>query len=327
MAEKVPWDIIYKCFKNQGTPEEVKEVQNWAKEDKENLRLLEEIYNVYSISNKIPRSLNPNMQKAWERIDKNTQAKSPGLFLNRFKYIAASVAIILGLATFWLINTSRIDRNSKQFTEIITPMGQKTMVILPDGSTVWLNSGSNLKYSRDFNNKQRYVELNGEAYFEVQKDKTKQFRVEAGRLDVDVYGTSFNIKNYSDDKLQEIVVAEGIVGIADRNKEIKRLVKGERVQLNKESGKITFSEANINLSTAWKENELIFKNTPFVEVVKYLERWYGVNITIDPTMEGKHNYTFKLKTESFREVLEMIKIMTPLEYEIKGKDVTIKYSN
>lgn len=148
----------------------------------------------------------------------------------------------------------------------------------------------------------------------------------AGTLHVDVYGTSFNIKNYSNDAGQEITVVEGLVGVSDGEKEIRRLTKNEQASLDKISGQITFTKADPDLVTSWKNNELVFKNTPLEEVAKYMERWYGVNIMIDDKMKGEHKYTFKVKTESFREMLEMMKIMTPFDYEINGKDVKIRYN-
>jgi ferric-dicitrate binding protein FerR (iron transport regulator) len=87
------------------------------------------------------------------------------------------------------------------------------------------------------------------------------------------------------------------------------------------------SSPKVDVVTAWKNNELIFDGTPFEEVIRYLERWYGVNITIEEKMKNKHNYTFRVKTESFRELMNLLKEITPLEYKIDGKNVTIRYAN
>lgn len=330
MEKNIPWHLIIKYFQKQTTTEELTELEKWLKEDNENQKILNEIFNVYSVATIIPAPFTPDKKKAWQKIDRQitkhtTLAKQ---FFGKFKYTAAAIAILLiGFSTLWLINDFRTNQFLLQQTEIITPLGQKTMVVLPDSSLVWLNSGSSLKYKGNFNIEGREVVLKGEAYFEVKKDKSKRFRVKTGILNVDVYGTAFNIKNYENDDIQEITVTNGKVGIFEKGKEIRKLIRGDQALLNKKTNKIIFTKNTPEVVSAWKNNELIFNDTPLEEVIKYLERWYGVKITIDNTMKGKHSYTFKVKTESFREMLEMMKVMTPLEYEINGKNIKIKYAN
>jgi len=330
MVLKTPWHIFYKCFQNQATSEEKAKLSSWLGESMENIQMLEEVYNIYSISSVLPSPLNPDTQKAWQHVNQKISAKNRfrKRLPSRLKYaVAIAAVVVLCLIIYSVINNYfRKNQLSQQYTEIVTPMGQKVTVMLPDSSSVWLNSGSSLKYARDFNSREREVILKGEAFFEIKKDKSKRFRVKSGSLNVDVYGTSFNVKNYSDDNIQEVTVAEGIVGLSDRSKEIHRLTKGDQAILNKEQGKVIYTKGDPDLVTSWKNNELIFRNTPIQEVVKYLERWYGVNITIDDAMKNEHNYTFKVKTESFREILDMMKIMTPFRYQVNGKDVKIMYN-
>lgn len=329
MAPKAPWHIFFKCFQNQATQEELAEIKDWLGEDIENLEMLNEVYNVFAISAVVTPPLSPDVQKAWNKIDqKITQA--PAIKQINYRPIYATIAAVLvfGLLLFGVIdNYLRMDRLSRQFTEVTTLPGQKTSVTLPDGSKVWLNSSSSLKYLTNFNVRKREVVLTGEAFFEVFKDKSKRFRVQCGVLDVDVYGTSFNIKNYPDENIQEVTVAEGIVGITSNSKEIKQITNGEQATLNKVSGEVIFDKENADIVAAWKNNELIFRNTPIEDVIKSLESWFGVKIKFDREMVGGHNYTFKIKTESFKEVLEMMQVVTPFKYIINGKDIEIIYNN
>ncbi|MGV8094586.1 MAG: FecR family protein [Mangrovibacterium sp.] len=331
MAQKIPWHIFFKCFRNQATPEELAEINNWLEEDIENLKMLEEVYNIYSLSTVLPPPLTPDTQKAWNTVDQKISLKKENKksFRNGFRSVAAIAALLVfGLMAAGIIHSyMRNSQFSSQFTEIVTQPGQKTSVILPDGSTVWLNSSSSLKYTANFNIKDRVVAMTGEVFFEVKKDQSKMFRVKSGDLDVEVHGTSFNIKNYPEENAQVVTVAEGVVGLLTNSREISRLTKGEQATFNKKIGKVTVTEENPDLVTAWKNNELIFRDTPVEEVIRSLESWYGVTITIDRKMIGEHNYTFKVKTESFREVLDMMELMTPLSYTINGKDIEIKYNN
>lgn len=330
MVPRTPWHIFFKCFQNRATPDELAEVKNWLGEDIENPQMLDEVFNIYTISSVLPPPLNPDTRKAWSRVDQKISSKptikKPVYY--RFRYAAIAAVLAVGLVLGGMLdNYLSFDRLSNQFTEVTTLPGQKTSVKLPDGSIVRLNSGSVLKYPTAFNTKKREVILTGEAFFDVHKDKSKRFRVKCGGLEVDVYGTSFNVKNYPDDNLQEVTVAEGVVGIVGHSKEIRQLTEGEQAILNKESGQITFDKADPDMVSAWKNDELIFRNTPIEEVIKSLESWYGVKITIDNQMIGGHSYTFRIKTETFKEVLGMMQVMTPLEYKINGKEVEIKYHN
>ncbi len=331
MAQQAPWDLFIKCFCNQATQEEKKEINDWLEEDIENLKTLEEVYNIYSISSVLPSPMTPDTNKAWQKVNRKISWKK--IRINSLVYHSKHMLLIAAMVVFCLmiagIINSQIRRHQEdlQFTEIVTQPGQKTSVTLPDGSRVWLNSSSVLKYPVSFNKKEREVSLSGEAFFEVHKDKSKLFCVKTGRLWVGVHGTSFNIQCYPDDDSQKVTVAEGIVGISDRSKEVGRLTKGEQAVLNEMTGKIIFRKENPDLVSAWKNNELVFRNMPVEEVVKALESWYGVKITIDNKMLDGHNYTFKIKTETFREVMDMMKVMTPFSYKIDGKDVEIKYNN
>lgn len=331
MAQETPWPVFFKCFRNQATQEELAEINKWLDEDPENLRMFDEIHTIYSLSSGSSLPLNPDTEKAWMAVDKKVSIKKANTksWHHRFNYVAAIAALLVfGLMAAQIIHSYlRNDRFSRQLTEIVTQPGQKTSVILPDGSTVWLNSASSLKYASNFNLNNREVEMTGEAFFEIRKDRSKKFRVTSGSLDIEVHGTSFNIKNYPEENTQSITVAEGVVGLVSQKRELSRLQKGGHVIFHKISGELTVAEENPDLITAWKNNELIFRDTPVENVVKALESWYGITITIDRKMIGEHNYTFKVKTESFREVLDMMKLMTPLRYTINGKDIQIKYNN
>jgi len=169
--------------------------------------------------------------------------------------------------------------------------------------------------------------LEGEAFFEVRKDKSKMFKVTAGSVNVEVYGTAFNVKNYREEKKLEVTVENGNVGIIRDGVRVAELVKGKQVSINEENNTMLLSDANVDVVKAWKNNELIFDGTSFEEVIRYLERWYGVKITIEEKMRKRHNYTFKIKTESLTELLKLLQVITPLQYKIDGKNVTIRYAN
>jgi transmembrane sensor len=331
MEQETPWHLFFKCFKNQATPQQLAEVDDWLAKDAENLKFLEEVYNIFSISNRLTQPLSPDTSKAWKKVNMKISMNSTPKWaevLKLWRVFAIAASLIFCVLLFEVVQNYRSDKGmARQFTEVIAMPGQKTSVVLPDSSMVWLNSGSSIRYSSDFNKTRREIIMNGEAYFEVHKNKSKRFRVKSGILDIDVYGTAFNVKNYPDQNIQEVSVTEGIVGLTCNSESIARLTKGEQATLDKKSGKMEINKENPTLVATWKNNELIFRNTSVEEVIKSLESWYGVNINLKNQMTESHNYTFKIKTESFREVMDMIRIMTPLEYKINGKDVEVKFAN
>lgn len=329
MAQNTPWHLINRYFEKNITANEQAELNEWRKNNPENEQLLSELHNIFSVTNRISGILKPDHRKAWAKIDQriSTGRMIGKLLYKKIKYAAAAAAILLiCLSSALLVNNIRNNQILRNKTEIFAPLGQKTMVTLPDGSKVWLNSGSSLLYEGNFNLKKREVILTGEAYFEVQTDESKRFRVKTGVLNVDVYGTAFNIKNYRSDKTQEITVSEGKVGVSGKKGKIRHLNRGDQVVLDKESNQLSFRKSSPEIVTAWKNNELIFDNTSMKDVVNYLQRWYGVNITIGNISKKNPSYTFKVKTESLREMLEMMRIMTPFEYDINGKNVRIRYT-
>jgi len=327
MKEETPWNIIARCFNNKATPNELEKLEDWLKDDYNN-RLFNEAYLAFKTSGTVPGLLFPDKKLAWKKIGKQISRGKSAFIFFRLKYVAAAIIfMLLSLSVSWQISKIKLNALSKLETQIIAPPGQKSLILLPDSSLVWLNSGSTLSYSANFNHSDRQIKLSGEAFFKVHHDKSKRFTVKTGILDVNVYGTAFNIKNHDNDDFLEVTVNEGLVGLSNNKGEIRKLSVGEMATLDKNTNKIEFSQTNAEIINAWTDNELVFDNTRLEDVVKYLERWYGVTISIDNGMKGKHNYTFRIKTESLREMLEMMKVMTPLEYEINGKEVKIKYKN
>lgn len=329
MKRNIPWDIIAKSFKGEADPKELDELNAWLEEEDIHGKLWEEMYRIFRETSSLPPYFEPDKKKAWHSINRRINKGNKVVRLSsRFKSVAAIVIIVLLSSLFLWLNSSHLNQLSRQYTEIFVPAGQKTKVVLPDGSSVWLNSGSIFKYSGTFNRKNRDVLLvEGEAFFDVTKNKAKRFRVDIGDLFVEVHGTAFNVKNYQEDNIQEITVKEGRVAIADHQKELGLLTRGEQAVLDKKTRQLSFGKEDPDAASAWINNELKFDNTSLSEVVKYLERWYGVNIVVEPSsVLEKHHYTFSIKTESLTEILEKMKVITPIIYEIDGKEVKIKYT-
>ncbi len=329
MKEQIPWESIQRLANEETDQKDRKLLEEWLALDVKNSEFLEELMVIDTLSQP-GTEIYPDKAKSWSKIEQRiTSSKSKQFFAaNKFRY-AAAAAILLFAVNVFLIARYLTDANNlrNQYTEIVSPPGQKSKVVLPDSSVVWLNSGTILSWSKNFNKRQREVKLTGEGFFEVKKDESKTFRVNAGILSVEVLGTQFNVKSYPDDDFQEITVSEGKVGLSVYGKELRQLEKNDQAYYDLSTNKISYRKESPDIVSSWKNNELIFEDKPIEGIIKYLERWYGVKIDADDGILDGQRYTFTVKTESFREMLEILKVLIPFDYEINGKEVKLNSHN
>ena len=254
----------------------------------------------------------------------NSNAKTSAVIskvLRTYYRVAAVLLVPLIIGGIYLMMRNSIGNNA--YTEISTPQGSRMQFTLPDGSTGHLNGGSSLKYSVNFSDK-RNINLSGEAYFEVKKDKKHPFTVQTKFADVQVFGTRFDVCAYEGDKQVLTTLEEGSVKVLNKvEKSSSMLNPGEQNVISTTNGKMQNIQIKTNLYTSWKDEMLRFDNSPFDEVIKKMERWYGIKINLDKSLKYSENYTFTVKTESLKELLGLLSITTPMSYEIDGNTVMI----
>ena len=257
-------------------------------------------------------------------VTQNKSAKRVHLFPNWWNKIAAILLIPFITISIYFYFSRQDPAQEVQKTQYIVPPGQKSNVILADGTSVWLNSGSTLTYFMG-NKLDRKVHLEGEAFFDVTKDKKKPFLVETEKYTVKVYGTSFNVRAFKEQVTSEIILEEGAVSVITGNNEEIKLKPNQRFYINEEN-KYQVSHIDPEYYTCWKDNILRVNNEELQHLIVRLERWYGVSISI-PNFEKVKNlrYTLTIKTESCREMLELMRLVTPFTYTINGENITINY--
>jgi len=186
------------------------------------------------------------------------------------------------------------------------------MVKLPDGSEVWLNANSRLVYN-SFSANHRQVELKGEAFFKVAHNKHAPFVVKTNECDIKVLGTTFNVMAYDEFGRKEITLVEGKVNV-DMDGEEQVLKPGQALVLKDRHTQIM--EVNASQASAWVDNKFNFKDIPLSELMKRLENWYDVDITLENLSGREVNYTGTFKNEeTIWQVLDAIKVYTFIEYE------------
>lgn len=225
-------------------------------------------------------------------------------------------------------NTLRYDPgNADQvvFNELHIPNGKMFTLLLSDGTEIHLNSGTHIRYPVKFPKKgNREVTMKGEAYFKVSKDKDHPFIVNSEDVAVQVLGTEFNVTAYEEESAINTVLVEGSVSLSHAsNPKNKFLLKpGNKGSWSKAQETISVDEVDTKLHTSWLTGEIVFRDTPFSELLIKLERTYNVGITNNNhELEGRaFNARYNRKVESIEDVLEALRIIAPFGYTIQKKD-------
>jgi transmembrane sensor len=166
--------------------------------------------------------------------------------------------------------------NPNQMNTLATPKGGQYQIVLPDGSKVWLNASSSIRFPAVFAGHERKVEITGEVYFEVQKDRTRPFKVRFQENEIEVLGTSFNVMTYLDEPSSKTTLIEGAVSLVTRNSS-KKLKPGQQAAISS-AGNIKTSEVDIEEAIAWKKGLFYFRNESIEDVMKKAARWYDIQI-------------------------------------------------
>lgn len=204
---------------------------------------------------------------------------------------------------------------------LTTPRGGKYKITLPDGSKVWLNAASSLKYPIAFTGKERKVEITGEAYFEIAKDVSKPFKVNFNSMEVEVLGTHFNIKAYTDEEIIKTTLLEGKVKVTNGN-EVKQLVPGQQAQVKSLSNIKIVNDVDLEETVAWKDGNFQFENTSLQDVMRQLSRWYDVEITYRGTIHK--NFIGSISRDvKLSQVLSMLQQTSKLKFMIEGKNIIV----
>lgn len=239
--------------------------------------------------------------------------------------IAAIILLIITVSISSIFTYKKLDQSGDQlFNETIVPLGSQTKILLPDGSTAVLNSGSILKYPLSYGKKERNVYLVGEGYFEVAKNTEKAFQVYAGDTKIKVTGTIFNVRAYLKDNTTKISLIEGSVSVYANNKFL-HLAPNEKAIYNRET-RLLYSEAtDAQKEAAWTNGRLSFVNTSFIEILKDIERKYNVKIHVESKKAAKEYFSGSINLEmTLQEVFNFIDVDKKYCFEMNGNTILLK---
>jgi transmembrane sensor len=245
-------------------------------------------------------------------------------------YVAASLALIIvaGIVLFNLkvddhSGRTAVENETNEMITKLAPAGVKLTIKLPDGTLVKMNSETMVTYPEKFSDSARLVYLEGEAFFEVVNHQSKPFIIKTGLAEVEVLGTSFNMKAFGRDDNVEVALISGSVRLRNKQGGEQILEPYEMGVISRNQQLITRNQFDVKEIVGWKDGILLFKMAPFEEVVKKLESWYGVEFTTKPSLNVAGVYSGEFRHETLEHVLTGIAYSSGFNFEINGKKVYV----
>jgi transmembrane sensor len=363
--KKTEEDLICGYLKGDLTPEETRELIEWIKLDKANKQIFDECSELWITSRSISKNPGYNAQEGFwkfrQRIrNSDQQVTIPlknRLLTTAIRYAAIFIiAFLAGGLLFYQFGHRSSSMSAQGKSELVVPMGSRAQFTLADGTVVTLNAGSILRSDNRYGIKDRIVELEGEGYFEVAKDKLKPFIVKTPYLKVTALGTEFNVKAYSIDKTIETTLVNGSVKVESNSdishgeitilqpnqkltfyKENSRIednskklagksqteIKPEKMQSTASAVRLVKENVNIEPVVSWKESRWIFENQSLSQMAVDLERKFDVQILFASERLKSYRFTGTILAEPIEQVLEVMSITAPIDFKLNGRVVTL----
>ena len=213
----------------------------------------------------------------------------------------------------------------EEYNKLVTPIGGEYRLTLSDGTKVFLNAASELKYPVEFMGDRRVVDLDGEAYFEVHKDNQRPFVVRTKGAEVCVLGTSFNVNTYGDDGRIYTTLVNGSVRVLSvKNGQEKVLTPGMQGVMNMQTGQLMVREVDVESYVAWREGRFVFRTMTLDLIMQQLQRWYDFEVFYQNLELKDYEFRGVIKRDmDLDKELSVIKATTNVDFEVKGKVITI----
>lgn len=284
------WELSASKVHNESNPIENKKLEELLKHP-ENRKIYDEINNIHRKMPEAKPLTNSSATRSWQKITRYFNNKKVKLYLNIAKY-AAIIVLAFGVGTLFHINWKPVPEVQPVFTEVFVPLGQMSELTLSDGTHVWLNSGTTLRYASNFGEDVRKVELSGEAFFKVTKDEVP-FRVQIKNNEVEVLGTTFAAEAYPDEDFSQVTLVEGSVQLNDaKGRTLKQLSPNQQTILPDDPRKtIKTAEVNTTFYESWINGEIKFDDERLADVARRMERWYNVEIRFASEKEQNIRFT------------------------------------
>jgi len=296
-------------------------IDSWLNENSENEKLMNSIHSNKNLIHEFEMMDSIDKKIALERIKEKILLRSKTRALMHWK-IAASILILVGvIGILYIFSGNFIELNNKNtlYTSVFTENGQRSKVILPDSSIVWLNSGTTLSYPTNFSERNRNVIVKGQAFFQVAHKKSHPFLVQINGLIVKVLGTKFDVYAYPEEDEIVVVLESGKVELMHKELDFFSYIMkpGEKATINlSDNRNLNITNVDPEIYSSWKEGKLSFRNSPIDDVTKKLKKWYDVDIEIRDSDALNSIFSGTITNESYEEIFRLIGIACNLDCKV-----------
>lgn len=322
--------IIEKTLNNEARPDEACEVIRWLKTPEGQLWLS-------SRMDADERSIHAGDEEDWIDQPIPSVVMYEGIMrqLRRRqirRWVACVAAVLIPVVVFiglFMRVSIQVDLMADGgYDEVRVPPGERMQVLFQDGSKVHLNSGSRLRYPKKFGFKERRIQLDGEAWFEIAKNKNRPFVVDLSCVDIRVLGTTFDVKAYPEEGTISVSLEEGSIELSSQASGTYQLRPGEKAVYDKRSGRCEVARSrDVSQYSAWRRNILVFKSASLSDVMTTLSRNYNVSFNLKDSAALKYTYTLMTDSANLATVLKELEKITPVRFEEKEGRIEVSMKN
>ena len=328
-------------------------LKEWLEKNENNKILFDQFVSIWQTNSFKNISSQIQLEEAWNELNSRLKKNKNPLNISWIELIRIAavfvIALFIGALGYYLLSKNSSSTSGNQYVEYISPLGSRSFVQLSDGSKVWLNSGSTLKYHRSYGINNRELLLSGEAFFEVEKNKNLPFIVKTSEINITALGTKFDVKAYSEEQTIETTLIEGSVSLESTTVNLNQnvvLKPNEKAVFTKKNQSIELisQQQNKNKQTAtaitkpkleiiesiepepiisWKDKRWIISNEKLGDLAVKLERRYDVNFIFDNDLLKDYSFGGTLEDESLEQVMKAIQFSSPIKYIIDDKTVYV----
>lgn len=318
-------DIVVSVFSGHATDEELAELRQWLAESEANRQLYDACLNSWIVSKAPYAADRYSSDRAWEALNKRKPQSKQVKFVLNFSQVAALFIIALSIMGGLLIKNKVKDPSS--YVVYVAPPDSILQITLPDQSQVWLNKGSLLRFPANrFNTKNRDVYLDGEGFFEVDKNDALPFVVHAGTLQIKVVGTSFNVQAYPDNPELVATLVRGKIDVHIDHNNKSSLFSNQQLVFRKEDNRVIVTDdVNVNMCIVWMKDMYRFEDETFEEISEYLEKIYNVKVVFEN--DELKNLSFSgsfLQGQKLEDALELLREVRDYQYDIYDQTIVIR---
>jgi len=323
--------LITTCLTGKATDEEQQSLETWVHANPEHLRYYQDFVNIWQVTHPAfdPAGIDVAQaeKKLRKRISETNAVQKLWIYWQR---VAAILLIPLLLwSAYRYVDNRQADsfQESTEYQELKSPCGMFSRVELPDGTKVWLNGGSSLKYPLTFRQGKRQVFLEGEGYFEVHSDRKNPFVVKTSQMTLTATGTAFNIDACATDSMTAVTMVDGAVEVAFGKGASMTLKPGDRALYNSQTHKGSVVKTDPYKWYAWKDGQMIFRDDPLYYVFKRLEQTFNVEIILKDGEIAGELYRASFRGESMDEILRLLEMSAPIRFvkRERGKTTDLYY--